>query len=208
MISLEQFQQLFPKCYFKNNDLNEFYQTLLSSSSFYKITEGNRFNYFLAQCAHESMGFSTLEECLNYSADSLLKLWPKRFTKEEAEKYARHPMMIANRIYANRMGNSSEESGDGWRYKGAGCIQLTGRTMQTNYQKSCPQTNFLVPISELLATRPFHSINSACWFWSTINANELADYKKFKEITLKINGGLNGLDDRLKWLNRIEQLNN
>jgi len=171
------------------------FDALLKSCEKYKITEGNRLNYFLAQCAHESMGFSKIEECLNYSAEALLKLWPKRFTPEEAAQYARWPSAIANKIYANRMGNGDEESGDGWRYRGAWFMQLTGKNMQ----QKCVDA-----LSSYVGARDARTaIDSACWFWSTINGNDYADKNDFEGLTKAINGGLNGLEDRLNWLNKI-----
>lgn len=140
---------------------------------------------FLAQCAHESAEFSHLEENLNYSADGLLQTFKGRFTAGEADDYSRHPQRIANRVYANRMGNGDEESGDGWRYRGRGLIQVTGRD---NYKTIGSGLNVeLLMRPELLAT-PELACRSAALFWKAHGLNELADAEKFDQITRIVNG--------------------
>lgn len=203
MITIEQFKLLFPDCIFKNNKLNVMYDELVKSCKAYKITQGNRLNYFLAQCAHESMGFSRVKECLNYSAAQLLDTWPNRFTKEEADFFAHNPQAIANKLYSNRMANGDIDSNDGWNYIGRGFIQLTGKSMYTLYGE---KVNISAYNLTSLLTLPVHAINSACWYWNRIGGNGFADKENFNGLTRAINGGLKGLDHRLEWLTKIENI--
>ena len=148
---------------------------------------------FLGQCGHESNGFTALVENLNYRAESLCKVWPKRFPSlEMAQPYHRNPESIANHVYAGRMGNGDESSGDGFRYRGRGLIQLTGRS---NY-KSCGEALGvdLEENPELVETPQFAAL-SAGWFWSTHGLNNIAS--DILAVTKKINGGTLGLDDRV-----------
>lgn len=153
---------------------------------------------FLAQASHESGGFSTLTENLNYSAEALARVWPKRYASngkpnELAFAIARKPELIANHTYANRMGNGSPESGDGWRYKGRGIFQLTGKS---NYEAFFKDTNIVAMPSDLI--NPDCAVLSACWFWNKNNLNTIADSKDIEKCTKLINGGLIGLDHRKK----------
>lgn len=151
---------------------------------------------FIGQCGHECGNFRILEENLNYRAEALMKLWPKRFpTRDVAEPYARNPKKIANKVYANRMGNRDEASGDGYRFRGRGCIQLTGHA---NYfhAGSALDVDFVME-PDLVAT-PKYAAMTAGWFWSTHKCNALADAKDWTGLTRKINGGTIGLADRIK----------
>lgn len=148
---------------------------------------------FLGQCAHESNGFTTLVENLNYRADSLCKIWPNHFPSLEfAMQYNRQAEKIANRVYANRMGNSDEASGDGWAYRGRGLIQLTGRD---NY-KYCGKAIGvdLEENPEYLET-PKYAALSAGWYWAIHRLNNIAS--DIIAVTKKINGGTIGLEDRV-----------
>lgn len=149
---------------------------------------------FLAQCGHESNGFTAVVENLNYSASALTATWPKRFPADVAAKYARQPEKIANRAYADRMGNGPEESGDGWRYRGRGVIQLTGRSNYAAFGKAAGRT--LEEVAAYLETKQ-GAVEAAAWYWQAHNLNALADAGKFQAMTRAINGGLNGYDDRL-----------
>jgi putative chitinase len=163
----------------------------------YGIDTPQRVAAFIAQCAHESGNFTALHENLNYRAASLRKVFPKYFpTDALAEQYASLPNKaeaIANRIYANRMGNGPEESGDGYRYCGRGLIQLTGKNNYSNFADSIK-----TPVEETSAyLETFEgAVQSACWFWETNNLNQYADNNDILTMTKRINGGTIGLADR------------
>jgi putative chitinase len=162
----------------------------------YDINTPRRVAAFVAQCAHESGGFVFLQENLNYKAESLMRVWPKYFKDlATAQRYAHNPERIANRAYANRMGNGDEASGDGWRFCGRGLIQLTGKD---NYQAFADSIETeLEDIPHYLATFE-GAVQSACWFWETNNLNKWADAGDIVTLTKRINGGTLGLDDRMK----------
>ena len=154
---------------------------------------------FIGQCGHECGNFRILEENLNYRAETLMKLWPKRFpTLEVANQYARNPKKIANKVYASRMGNRDEASGDGYRFRGRGCIQLTGHANYFHAGNGL-RVDF-VKEPDLVAT-PQYAALTAGWFWSTHKLNDLADASNWVGLTKKINGGTIGLDDRIKHIN-------
>lgn len=161
----------------------------------YEINTPKRLSAFLAQCAHESNGFTALRENLNYRAASLMKTWPGRFpTLDLAKQYEKNPQKIANKVYANRMGNRDEASGDGWRYLGRGLIQLTGKE---NYQWFAASLQIDVEdLPEYMSTFE-GAVQSACFFWETNKLNNEADVGDIKTMTKKINGGYLGLEDRL-----------
>jgi len=165
----------------------------------YDINTTQRVAAFVAQCAHESGGFKFLKENLNYRAESLTKVWPKHFPDlATAKRYERNQEMIANKAYANRMGNGPENSGDGWKFLGRGLIQLTGRN---NYQAFADSIETSIDeIPEYLQTFE-GAVQSACWFWETNNLNKWADTGDIKEMTRRINGGFIGLEDRIKHYN-------
>jgi putative chitinase len=148
---------------------------------------------FLANAGHESAQLSRLVENLNYSAERLMQVWPKRFSAALAARVARHPESIANIAYANRMGNGDEDSGDGWRYRGMGLFQITGKTNQFEAADALgvPRES----IGDYLVT-PLGASRSAGWFWTTRKLNVMADAGDFEGIVRRINGGLNGFDDR------------
>ena len=162
----------------------------------YEINTPKRIAAFIAQCAHESGGFKFLKENLNYKAESLMKTFPKYFSdKDTANAYAKQPVKIANRVYASRMGNGDEASGDGYKYCGRGLIQLTGKT---NYDWFAASLEISASeASEYLETFE-GAAQSACWFWESNNLNVEADAGDIKKMTKKINGGYIGLDDRIK----------
>jgi putative chitinase len=165
----------------------------------YGIDTPQRVAAFIAQCAHESGNFTALHENLNYRAASLRKVFPKYFpTDALAEQYASLPNKaeaIANRIYANRMGNGPEESGDGFRYCGRGLIQLTGQQNYQNFADSIETP--LDQIPDFLQTFE-GAVQSACWFWENNNLNQYADKDDILTMTKRINGGTIGLEDRKK----------
>lgn len=163
------------------------------------INSKNQQAAFIGQCGHECGNFKVLEENLNYRAETLMKLWPKRFpTREIADQYARNPKKIANKVYADRMGNRDEASGDGYRFRGRGCIQLTGHANYFHAGKALGVDFVKEP--DLVAT-PQYAALTAAWFWSTHDCNRLAELQDWKALTKKINGGHIGLDDRIKHTN-------
>ena len=154
---------------------------------------------FIGQAGHESGNFKMLNENLNYRAETLMKVWPKRFpTLEFAKQYERDPKKIANSVYANRMGNRDEASGDGWRFRGRGCIQLTGSSSYFHAGKALGVDFWANP--DLVST-PQYAALTAGWFWDTHKLNQYADSRDYKTMTKKINGGFIGLDDRIKHIN-------
>ena len=153
---------------------------------------------FIGQCGHECGQFKVLEENLNYRAETLQKLWPKRFDAAKAQACARNPKLIANTVYSGRMGNRDEASGDGYRFRGRGCIQLTGADNYFHAGKALGVDFWANP--DLVAT-PKYAALTAGWFWWTHNCNALAESANWTALTKKINGGTIGLDDRIKHIN-------
>ena len=182
-----------------NQNIAEWHTALCTILPDYEINTNERIAAFLAQCAHESNNFKAIKENLNYKSASLLKVFPKYFkTTDQAEEYAHNQEMIANRVYANRMGNGDEESGDGYKYCGRGLIQLTGHD---NYQAfAASMEGDIEDLPEYLATFE-GAVQSAAWFWETNNLNVLADAQDILALTKRINGGTIGLEDRIKHYN-------
>ncbi len=164
----------------------------------FNITTPLRLAHFLAQCGHESGGFKAVSENLNYSADGLKKIFPKYFPGALNESYARQPEKIANRVYASRMGNGDESSGDGYRYKGAGFIQLTGKNNFSAFDKFVEDDIIANP--SLVATK--YPLASAAWFFDSNKLWTICDQGAsddvVKKVTLKVNGGQIGILDRIK----------
>jgi putative chitinase len=191
ILSEKQLAELIPK----NPYVDHWHHAMEQCLPDYDINTPRRIAAFVAQCAHESGGFRFLIENLNYRAESLVKTWPRYFNAGNAGSYARNPQRIANRAYANRMGNGDEASGDGWRFCGRGLIQLTGRS---NYQAFADSIETDInDIPDYLATFE-GAVQSACWFWETNNLNKWADLGDIVTLTKRINGGTLGLDDRMK----------
>jgi putative chitinase len=195
MITQEQLKQLLPK----NPYVSYWHKALEQLFPDYEINTPQRMAAFIAQCAHESGGFMVLTENLNYRWQSLRKIFPKYFPDDAiAQDYASRPNKqeaIANRIYASRMGNGPEESGDGYRYRGRGLIQLTGRSNYTWFAASLEISP--EEASEYLTTFE-GAAQSACWFWESNKLNQWADKGDILTLTKRINGGTIGLDDRIK----------
>lgn len=190
MITIDQFRQLFPDAV----NPGEWVLALTTHLPAYEINIPQRVRAFLAQCGHESQGFTAVVENLNYSAAALTSTWPKRFPPAAAEQYARQPERIANRAYADRMGNGPESSGDGWKFRGKGCIQITGRDNVTAFAKHAGMS--LEAVCGYLLTIQ-GAVHSACWWWKNNGCNELADGGSVDILTKRINGGTNGLEDRI-----------
>lgn len=191
-ITRDQLGQIIPG----NKHLDNWLECLNTILPEYEIDSPERVAAFLAQCAHESGGFTAIKENLNYKADSLMKVFPKYFPNQElAEQYAHNQEAIANRVYGNRMGNGDEHSGDGYAYCGRGLIQLTGHDNYKVFADSLSSS--MEEIIEFLQT--FEGcVQSACWFWETNDLNSLADAGDIKAMTKRINGGYIGLEDRIK----------
>ena len=159
---------------------------------------------WIGQCGHECGNFRILEENLNYRAPTLLKLFPKTpkrqwgFTPEEAAAYEKQPQKIANRIYSNRMGNRDEASGDGWRFRGSGFLQLTGHS---NFYHAGQALGVDFVMQPELVRTPMYAAQTAGWFWKTHKLNQYADNGDFVTMTKRINGGTIGLEDRIKHIN-------
>ena len=182
-----------------------------AACSEFKIDTPQRVAAFLAQCAHESAGFTALEENLNYSDVTMAAVWPNRFAvlgadkkpkKDEkgkntpnafAKALHRKPELIANAVYSNRMGNGTIESGDGWRYRGRGLKQLTGKF---NYEKCGAALGVDLVSNPDLLLEPSYAARSAGWFWQSNNLSKFADAGDLEGMTKKINGGLIGFADR------------
>ena len=194
-LTKEQLKKLLPK----NPYIDYWHKALSQLLPDYEINTNQRIAAFVAQCAHESGGFMVLKENLNYRWQTLRKLFPKYFpTDELAQEYANKPNKqeaIANRIYASRMGNGPEESGDGYRFCGRGLIQLTGRDNYTFFAGSLDIT--VEEASQYLETFE-GAAQSACWFWETNKLNQWADKSDIVTLTKRINGGTIGLEDRIK----------
>ena len=181
------------------------YQSLFNK---HNVNTQLRLAHFLGQLQHES-GLKPIEENLRYSAKRLTEVFGKYFpTLTLANQYAMQPQKIANRVYANRMGNGDESSGDGWRFRGRGFIQLTGRdnyTALTKWAKSNGINTDYVNNPDLLL-READALISALWFWTVNDLNKYADKDDVLSITKRINGGTNGLQDRITETTKFKKL--
>lgn len=173
----------------------------------YGIHSAARWAAFIAQAAHESAQFTRLVEGLSYSVRGLMVTWPKRFpTEASAKPYARNPEKLANFVYGNRLGNGPPESGDGWRYRGRGLIQVTGKA---NYAEAGAALGLPLVLQPAMLERPTDAVRSAAWFWQKNRLNELADtgsLESFEAITRRINGGLTGIADRVLLWHKAQEV--
>jgi putative chitinase len=189
ILTQDQLAQLIPG----NPYVDHWYHALSEALPDYDINTPPRIAAFVAQCAHESGNFTAIKENLNYRAETLSKVWPRLFPADVAAQYAHNQEAIANRAYANRMGNGDESSGDGFRFCGRGLIQLTGKS---NYQAFADSVQMDInDVPEYLATFE-GAVQSACWFWENNNLNQWADQGDIVKITKIINGGTLGIEDR------------
>jgi putative chitinase len=176
-------------------------EPLINTMQKHDITTPVRIAMFLSQLAHESGNFRAVSENLNYSAEALRRVFGRHFpTDEIAAEYARKPERIANRAYANRMGNGDEASGDGWKYRGRGLIQLTGTNNYAAYSMEAKNNALTDP--DIVAT-PEYAADSAGWFWASNRLNQLSDTGDVRAVTRRINGGFNGLADREQKYNKL-----
>lgn len=201
MITLQQFRQLVPNTKYPQQWYDALFgkQTELGGKTLldeYEINTPKRIAAFMAQCGHESGGFVFLSENLNYSAQGLMRVFPKYFpTQELANAYARNPQKIASRVYANRMGNGDEASQEGYVYRGRGLIQVTGKDNYFWFASSLSIT----PQEAAEYMQTFEgAAQSACWYWENTSLNKLADAGDILTMTKRINGGTIGLEDRKK----------
>jgi putative chitinase len=193
MITVELLQALCPKT--KRSILEGYIEPLNTAAEYYDMFDNlNRVAGFLAQIAHESGGFTAVKENLNYSAKGLMGTFKKYFPTEAlAKQYERQPEKIANKVYANRMSNGDEYSGDGYRFCGRGLIQLTGRA---NYTKFATDLGMSIEDTVAYLETPNGAVASAGWFWDNNNLNQYCDRSDFVTLTKRINGGTIGLADR------------
>ncbi len=199
MLSKAQLKSIFPKA--MDADLDAFIsfgeQALKESGILQGLT---RLQYFLAQLGHESNGLTHREENLNYSATRLMEIWPSRFpTLAIAQQYDRDPEKLANFVYGGRLGNVNP--GDGYKFRGRGYIQLTGRETYRDIGKIA---GLDLEGNPELASSPENAIKIACAFWTSKKINPACDVGDFTAVTKKINGGTNGLNDRIDWLGKVQ----
>ena len=163
-----------------------------------------RLCFFLAQIGHESGGLTITEENMNYRAERLTQVWPSRFpTLATAQPLARNPEKLGNSVYANRMGNGPPDSGDGFRYRGRGYVQITGRD---GYKQVGAIAGLDLVGDSDLAADPQHALLVACSFWQWKKLNSICDTGDFVKVTRKINGGTNGMADRRAWLDKVRRI--
>jgi putative chitinase len=176
----------------------KWFEPLQETFEKYQINTPKRQACFIGQCMHESGGFRLLRENLNYSARALMATWPSRFPDADiAEKYARQPEKIANKVYSGRMGNT--EDGDGAKYIGRGLIQLTGKDNYKAFGEAIGEDLIANP---QLVEEPRYAALSAGWFWNKRGLNALADAMDITTLTIRINGGRIGIDDRIAKINK------
>jgi len=193
MITLDILRAICPKT--KPAILENYVEPINTVGQYYEMFENpRRIAGFLAQVAHESGGFTAIKENLNYSAKGLMTTFKKYFPDEAtAKQYEKKPEKIANRVYANRMKNGPEESGDGYRFCGRGLIQLTGRD---NYTKFAQALDMSIEDTVAYLETPNGALVSAAWFWDNNKLNQYCDRDDFVTLTKRINGGTIGLEDR------------
>lgn len=193
MVDLKKLEHKIPK---------EVFDQLPDTMAKFNITNNLRLAHFLSQCAHESGNFSLTRENLNYSANRLLVVFPRYFpTIQVAKQYERNQVKIGSRVYANRMGNGDEKSEEGYKFRGRGYIQLTGKSNYQAFDKFVDDD--IVNNPELVASK--YPLMSAAWFFDKNNLWAICDIGAgedvVKNVTRRVNGGLNGYDDRLKKFN-------
>jgi putative chitinase len=177
----------------------KWFEPLQETFEKYQINTPKRQACFIGQCMHESGGFKFLKENLNYSAKALMATWPSRFPDADiAEKYARQPEMIANKVYSGRMGNT--EDGDGAKFIGRGLIQLTGKDNYKAFGEAIGEDLVSTP---QLVEKPRYAALSAGWFWNKRGLNALADVMDVETMSKRINGGTIGMADRIAKINKV-----
>ena len=202
LVSKEKLAEIMPKA--SSADLEKYFIAINEGLAKYGINTPLRIAHFIAQVAHESGSFKYSSENLNYSAKALRGVFGKYFpTDDLANEYARQKEKIANRVYGGRMGNGDEGSGDGWRFRGRGLIQLTGKE---NYQNCARAIGINIDEDpDQLASDPKAAVFAAGWFWDSRKLNRYADNDDVLTVTKRINGGTHGLDDRKAYLARAKR---
>jgi len=199
MITIEKFQAIVG-----NNPNSEHWVEALNRVwPDYDITTSQRMAAFMGECCVESAKFTAVQENLNYTAGSLSRVWPRLFPAGIAEQYAHNPEKIANRAYGGRMGNGDESSGDGWKFRGRGLIQMTGHD---NYQSFADSLQIGIDEAASYAETFEGAVQSACWFWETNNLNALADQGNIDKISHIINGGTLGQEERRQYYQHALQI--
>jgi putative chitinase len=192
LVTLEQLERLFEST--KRETLQKYVDPLNDALEKYEINTPKRIAMFMAQIGHESGGLTIVEESLNYRAERLKVVFPKYFNNVDPNEYAHNPQKIGNRVYANRMGNGSEQSGDGYKYRGRGFIQLTGHDNYASYAHAAGFQSVDEAVAYL--STPEGACSSAAWFWSAHGLNAFADADDCLGATKRINGGVIGLAER------------
>ena len=188
-------KSVFPRC----KIAAELAYQISQKAPMFGIDNPKRLASFIAQCGHESMGFTRFDENLNYSVDAIKRVFPKYFRTVDPAPYARNPEKLANRVYASRMGNGDEDSGDGWKYRGRGLIHITGRA---NYAFAATATGKpLLDDPDLMNEDVETMVVAAMTYWNANSLSKFADADDIKGQTKKINGGYNGLDERTQLYN-------
>ena len=185
------------------------YDLLANAIQTFDINDNLKLSHFLSQCSYESENFTVTIENLNYRAENLIKTFPSHFDSSTVNNYARQPEKIANRAYANRMGNGNEQSGDGWKYRGRGFIQLTGKV---NYQSFANYIKVPQIINNPDLVASIYSLDSAGFYFAQNNIFSIAEKGSgtdiITNITKVINGGTNGLEERINLFNKFYSLLN
>ena len=194
------------QCITKNKNSQEWFDGLYEQLPKFGIVTPARVAGFISQCQHESADFTVLTENLNYGAKGLMTIFKKYYQDEAlAKAHERKPQLIANRVYSGRMGNGAESSGDGWKYRGRGLVQLTGRSNYTQCSRDLFGDDCLVDDPDLLLN-PEWAILSACWFWHKNKLNDICDRGDVVLLSKRINGGTIGLADRIHHWNKCLEL--
>lgn len=204
MITKSQFIKLFPSA----KDPDEWVKALEELLPQYEVNTKNRIAAFLSNVHHESAGLTALSENLNYSSAGLQKTFKKYFpTVELADAYARQPQKIASRVYANRMGNSDEASQEGWKYRGRGILQITGKDNYTKFAEAMvTEPIYVLENPHIVSDYPFFSALTGFYFWNKNKLNEIADSGDMVLLTKRINGGKLGLEERIKLFEQVMEI--
>ena len=202
MVTLAQLEMLYPRA--ASGHLASFASQATALFNEFGIAQlPNRLHFFLAQIGHESGGLSIIEENMNYRAQRIIQVWPSRFpTIDSALPFAGNSERLGNNVYANRLGNGPPESGDGFRYRGRGYIQITGKD---GYKEVGARAGIDLVTKPERAFAPADSLHVACAFWRWKDLNTLSDTGDFTKVTRRINGGTIGIPDRLAWLDKVRR---